>query len=413
MSDKTIPEYIYEKIPDLVSKYKTPLQLYDGDGIKKRVDNFIKTFHNNGINKFKNYFAVKALPNHHILKLLLENEYIGLDCSSICELMIAQKLDISPNNIIYTSNYQSDDDLLFAIKYGVIINIDNETYIDTINDLCFKYNITFPKNIYLRINPDLGNTNTETKSNILGGSESKFGISPDKIIDTYNKALSYGAEYLGMHIMTGSGVLDLTHFKNLVEIFENLIKLCLDNDIIINCINLGGGIGIPYKPDDDQIDINEVSKIISKLLKYTDNISMENGRYITCEYGWLITKINNIKTNDDKIFYGCDACMSNLMRPGMYNAYHHISIFNKKEDLISVNVVGGLCENNDWFAKNRLLPKANKNDLLIIHDTGAHSHSMGFQYNGKLRAPEILYNNDDFKLIRRRETFEDYISTII
>ena len=406
---KKIPEYI--DIKKLINKYSTPLQIYDEKGIRDNtrelIDNFKQKF------TFKQFFAVKALPNPHILKILID-EGCGLDCSSSSELKIAKMLKINSENIIFTSNYTSKEDLKFAMEMGVIINLDDYSLIDKL----YKINNIFPKKIFFRLNPGIGKTDGETESNILGGPNAKFGISPQNIIECYELSKNYGCKEFGIHMMTGSCVMNNKYWKESIKILIDTINNIQNNlNIKINYINIGGGIGIPYKPDESKINIKELVNIIYETFTENNfmvpNLFMENGRYITGPYGWLVTKCLCKKLSFDKIFYGLDACMSNLMRPGMYKSYHHITILDKTKNFKKSNVVGTLCENNDWFANDRLLPDADIDDIFIIHDTGAHSHSMGFQYNGKLRAPEVLINYEKKDLlIRRRENFDDYISTV-
>jgi diaminopimelate decarboxylase len=390
---------------ELIEKYGTPLQIYDGDNIQKNAINFMNIFKEH-IKNFKQFFAVKALPNPHILKLLV-NCGMGLDCSSLSELKLADLIGVSGKNIMFTSNYTSTEDLYEALKRNVIINLDDINLIDDLYNISKK----LPNEIFLRYNPGIGKTDSETNSNILGGPNAKFGMDYETILLAYKKLKDYGVNKIGIHMMTGSNVLDIDYWDQLIDKLFELLSI-----ININSINLGGGIGINYKTG-IPINIQELAqKIGSKIKEYNiniENIYMENGRFITGPYGYLLSRCNNVKILYNKRFYGLDACMANLMRPGMYNSYHYITILNKDSNLMLANVVGTLCENNDWFAKDRLLPLAEKNDIFIIWDTGAHSHSMGFQYNGKLRCPEILIYNNKYSLIRRRETFDDYISTVV
>lgn len=308
---------------------------------------------------------------------------------------------------MFTSNYTSKEDLQFAKDLNCIINLDDVSLID---DLDYK-----PELLCFRLNPGIGKTDSETQSNVLGGAKAKFGISPSKILEGYKKAKDLGVKRFGLHVMTGSNILNIEYWRELVKIIFELINKI---DIEFEFINIGGGLGIPYNENQEKIIIAEFSDALKLFVNtYNTNnkkikIYMENGRYITGPYGWLISKCNVIK-NDIQKFYGLDACMANLMRPGMYGAYHYITVSGKEDNKSKANVVGTLCENNDWFATDRELPEADVGDLFVIHDTGAHSHSMGFQYNGKLRAPEILLKNDDYKLIRRRETIDDYLATVL
>lgn len=398
----------------LINLYDTPLQIYDEYNIKQNAIYFMNTFKKH-VNGFRQFFAVKALPNPHILKILVDLG-MGLDCSSIAELKLAELINVPSHEIMFTSNFTSDIDLKYALKQNVIINLDDYGLIESL------YNIEnrLPTKLFFRFNPGIGKTNSETSSNILGGADAKFGMDRMSIINACTKAISLGTTELGIHMMTGSNILDLNYWDELLEKLFELLNILSKYCVTIQHVNLGGGIGIDYK-NGIPVDIELLAKKISfNVIKYSKqynlqipNIYMENGRFITGPYGYLIARCNCVKTLYGNTFYGLDACMSNLMRTGMYNSYHHISILGKTICEKKANVVGTLCENNDWFAKDRLLPIVNKNNYFVIWDTGAHAHSMGFQYNGKLRAPEVLINKLNFKLIRRRETFENYIDTVV
>jgi diaminopimelate decarboxylase len=399
---------------NIIKEVGTPFHIYDEKLIVDNLNNFLNCM-TDKFKDFRQYFAVKALPNPNILKILLNNGSY-LDCSSLTELKIANLLNVSGEKIMFTSNYTSKEDLEYAINLDAIINLDDITLLDTIKSIG-----KLPSILSFRLNPGIGKTDSETVSNILGGKDAKFGISADDIVKGYSLAKELGIKKFGIHMMTGSNVLDLTYWEQLIEIlFENINKIYKEVNIIFDFINIGGGIGIPYKENDKKVNIEDFSSLLLNKIKTMEDkynikspkLYMENGRYITGPYGWLISKCNVIKESY-ATFYGLDACMSNLMRPGMYGAYHHITILGKDNcEKGKANVVGTLCENNDWFAKDRELPKANVGDIFIIHDCGAHAQSMGFQYNGKLRAPEILYKEGSIQMIRRRETFEDYIGTI-
>jgi diaminopimelate decarboxylase len=408
-----------DEIKNLVESFGTPLQVYDGLLMIENQKKFIKTMTDNFPN-FRQYFAVKALPNPHILNLLIDNGSY-LDCSSIVELEIAKKVGLKGSQIMFTSNYTSKEDLMYAKKLNAIINLDD---ISLINDLASLGDM--PELLCFRLNPGIGKTDSETVSNILGGPNAKFGIPPFQIVEAFKKAKDLGVKKFGLHMMTGSNVLNLNYWDELIKIlFENINKIKNELDIKLDFINIGGGLGIPYKPEQDSIDIEAFSNLLRsyidrelELYKLEEpKLYMENGRFITGPYGWLIAKCNVIKNTYAK-YCGLDASMSNLMRPGMYGSYHHITILGKNEKthpLEKVNVVGTLCENNDWFAKDRDLPSPEVGDLFVIHDTGAHSHSMGFQYNGKLRCAEVMiFNQNTSRLcyIRRKETIDDYLSTI-
>lgn len=414
-SDNRKIPFTQELIEKVVELYETPVQLYDYNGIRQTAKNFMETF-NYYIKNFNQFYAVKALPNPYILQILLD-EGMGLDCSSSSELEIARLLNVPGNKIMFTSNYTSEADLKLAMDMSVIINLDDISLIPKL----FMVSGHMPAKLFLRYNPGIGKTNSETKSNILGGPDAKFGMDSLTIIESIILAKSLGVQEFGIHMMTGSNVLDLDYWDELVDIIFDLTDQIKQITGITICgINLGGGIGINYRTG-KLPDINLLAKKIGENIQKncrarnldSINVYMENGRFITGPHGYLISKCNVVKKLYGQTFYGMDACMSNLMRPGMYGAYHRIDVLGKQDsEHIEANVVGTLCENNDWFAKNRLLPLANPSDLFVIWDTGAHSHSMGFQYNGKLRAPEILINKSDFKKIRDRELFSHYISTI-
>lgn len=402
----------------LVGLYGTPLQLYDGYNMKLNAETFMGIF-KRYIPGFKQFFAVKALPNPSVLKLLVDLG-MGLDCSSLSELKLAEMIGVSGDSVMFTSNYTSTSDLKYALEQNVIINLDDISLISDLYDIKNK----MPSKLFFRFNPGIGRTDSETKSNVLGGPDAKFGMDAETIIQACILAKSLGVQEFGIHMMTGSNVINLNYWEELIDkLFELLDKLNQQN-IPVLYINLGGGIGIDYKTgisvDIENLAIKIGNKIRENCQKYQLTIAevyMENGRFITGPYGYLIAKCNCVKQLYGKTFYGLDACMSNLMRPGMYNSYHHITVLGKdsgkQDEKHEANVVGTLCENNDWFAKDRMLPISKPGDYFVIWDTGAHSHSMGFQYNGKLRAPEVLINQTTFKLIRRRETFDDYIGTVI
>jgi len=404
-----------ERLEALAGKYGTPLQLYDEELIAKNAQDLLKHF-GGEFEGFKQFFAVKALPNPAILKLLL-NQGFGLDCSSTSELFIAKELGVPPEMVMYTSNYTSKKDLGIAFDQGVIMNLDDISLVDAIVEARGKV----PDLISFRLNPGLGRTDSETASNVLGGPDAKFGVPPFQIVDAYRKAKEQGATRFGIHMMTGSCVLNEDYWMETVTVLLDTIgKLNEELGIEFEFINIGGGLGVAYKPDQAQVDLASlVPKLKAKLVEkmpaaFSDKwpkLYMENGRYVTGPYGWLVSRCEAIK-DTFSVYYGLDSCMANLMRPGMYQSYHHITIpaaEARGEETSEANVVGTLCENNDWFAKDRALPKAKVGDLFVIHDTGAHSHSMGFQYNGKLRAPEVLLrgpNRDTEDLIRDAETIE-------
>lgn len=403
-------EYLEKLIKDDKTFY-----LYSKRAIETRGKVLLSVFKSE-FEDFNNYFAVKATPNPHILKIMLDLG-MGLDCSSNSELKLADTLKVPGDKIIFTSNYTSKEDLLLARKMNVMINLDDVSLVDDLRDICFNNKLSFPEYLFFRVNPGIGKTSSETKSNILGGPTAKFGIEPSKLPFVIQQAKLYGMKNFGIHVMTGSNILDEEYFYELTGTITKIIK---EYKLEPTILNLGGGLGIPYHTDQKQINLGKVVDNIKKGLgDLKIKIIMENGRYLTGPAGFLFTQVQVIKESFGKKYLGVHACMSNLMRPGMYGAYHDIINYTKNTEefkdikLEEYQVVGNLCENNDWFGKNRILPKTNVGDILVIFDVGAHGHCMGFQYNGKLRSSEYLMNETGIKQIRRKETFDDYINTIL
>lgn len=402
-----------EKINTLCEKYGTPLQLYDEVLLTDRVNHLNKCF-KKYFPEFVNYFAVKALPNPAILKVLA-NLGNGFDCSSVNEVEAVSRIGISGDRVMYTSNFTSAEDLKFAVDRNVIINLDDISLLENMSNM--------PELISFRLNPGVGRTDSSTVSNVLGGPSAKFGVAKDQIIESYRRAVKKGVTKFGIHMMTGSCVTNKEYWEQTVSILLNTIKDVHEElGIQFEFINIGGGLGIPYRLNEEVAAIADVAKtvsdVFSKFFKVNGDVierpklRMENGRYVTGPIGWLLSKCQAVKRNSYGIYYGLDSCMANLMRPGMYNSYHHITVLGKSSldnevNDEEANVVGTLCENNDWFAKQRKLPKSEIGDIFVIYDTGAHAHSMGFNYNSKLRAPEILIRTDDSSvLIRHGETYD-------
>eukprot|EP00924_Labyrinthula_sp_SR-Ha-C_P013724 augustus_masked-scaffold_5-processed-gene-11.32-mRNA-1 protein AED:0.13 eAED:0.14 QI:0/0/0/1/1/1/3/0/676 len=412
-----------EKDLEAYNHYSRALELADGTDASEVNDAmllFRKAFKMSPL--LAEIYGISPLQWCSACQLLIE-EGFGMDCSSTSELYIADKLGVTPDMVMYTSNFTSKKDLAKAFDQGVILNLDDHTIVDNLVSARGKV----PDLISFRLNPGLGRTDSSTKSNVLGGPSAKFGVAPSDVKLAYSKAIKHGAKRFGIHMMTGSCVLENSYWEQTVDILLRTVKnLKADLDIDFEFINIGGGLGIPYTPDQKEVNLEDaVNRIEAKFIEYLGDVKsawptlyMENGRYITGPYGWLVSTCEAIKDNEFGLYYGLDANMSNLMRPGMYGAYHHISVEkangDEKGELKKSNVVGSLCENNDWFAKDRMLPKARIGDFFVIHDTGAHSHSMGFQYNGKLRAPEVLLlDNGEEVLIRNREQIEDLFSNTI
>lgn len=408
-----------QRLQQLADEYGTPFQLYDEQAIRDNLSKLVGAFRKH-FPTFQNFFAVKALPNPATLQIVLESG-CGLDCSSRAELYIADKLGVDPEHVMYTSNYTSSEDLEAASKQGVIINLDDVTLVESLLNRAGK----LPDVISFRFNPGLGNTDSDTKSNILGGPSAKFGVPEDQIEAAYAKAKAHGVKRFGIHMMTGSCVLGDDYWAETVgRLLAKMAELQQKLGIEFEFVNIGGGIGIPYHPDDEdkRVDYATLAQRIRNVweetleandIKTPPRLLMECGRCVTGPYGWLVSKCEVVKQAYGNKYCGLDACMANLMRPGMYGSYHHITVPGKTGPAKITKVVGTLCENNDWFAggegqKDQSLPSdCGVGDLFVIHDTGAHSHSMGFQYNGKLRAPELLHRCDGtVKLIRSRETIQ-------
>ncbi len=410
MTKKTLP-FTKVQIEKIIRDYPTPFHIYDEKAIRKNAKHLLKTFSwNKG---FREFFAVKACPNPYILKILKE-EGFGADCSSLPELLLAEKVGIVGEKIMFSSNETPAREYQKAVELGAIINLDDITHLQYL-----EKNAGLPGLICFRYNPGplrRGNT-------IIGKpEEAKYGLTKEQLFKGYQIAKEKGVKRFGIHTMVASNELNPAYF---IETAKMLLSLTneISKKLSINFefINIGGGIGIPYKLDQKAVNLETVSKGIKKLFQKSGKINnpklklyMENGRMITGPYGYLVTTALH-KKEIYKNYIGVDACMANLMRPGMYGAYHHITVLGKEKAQKSqtYDVVGSLCENNDKFAIDRKLPKIETGDILVIHDTGAHGFAMGFNYNGKLRSAELLLKPDGKVIkIRRAETVEDYFSTL-
>lgn len=393
-----------EEIHQLLENYPTPFYVYDEVGILNSLKKLQSAF---SWCDFKEYFAVKATPTPYILRILGENN-CGMDCSSLAELYLSEMSGIKGENILFTSNNTPLEEYKKAYELGAIINFDDTGHIDK-----FVKNIGIPNIASIRYTPKEA-FGTEIIGNPIN---SKFGMPFNKMLEGYKKMKELGVNRFGLHAMLVSNTLDENLIaKNTEIIFKAVNDISNVLNIEFEFIDIGGGFGIPYKPDDKELDLRLLSNNIKELYenyfnKFKPKIFTENGRYITGPHGYLITKVLHIKESY-KTYVGVDANMANLMRPGMYGAYHHISVLGKDGNYRNYDVVGSLCENNDKFAIDRELPELEEGDILIIHDAGAHGHSMGFNYNGKLRSAEFIYDGNEFKMIRRAQTLEDYFSTI-
>ncbi|ADQ14648.1 diaminopimelate decarboxylase family protein [Halanaerobium hydrogeniformans] len=407
MKNITIPK---NKIKKIIKEHGTPFHIYDERIIIERLNNLIDSFN---WTDFKEYFAIKANPNPHILKIMKEMN-CGVDAATVSEIKLAEKVGFSGTDIMFTSNLTTLDAYQYAVDRGAIINID---WAADIYEL-FENDI-IPENISFRLNPG------SIENEIMGDSkDSKFGSTAEQIKEAVSFLSKNGIKKLGLHTMVVSNENDPAIFKDYTEmIFDFALELINEFGVEIEFINIGGGIGIPYLPEQN-VDLKAIADSVYQSYKniilaedLKPKIFLESGRYVTGESGYLVTKIIKEKETFKK-YLGLDASMSDLMRPGMYGSYHHITNIDAEErgekETEIYDVVGSLCENNDKFAVNRKLPLSKKNDIIVIHDTGAHGHAMGFNYNGMLKNSEFLYTRDGkVRQIRRNETFEDYTNTII
>ena len=366
------------------------------------------------LNGFKEFFAVKATPNPYILKILKE-EGFGVDCSSYAELEMAEKIGFKSEEIMFSSNDTPSEEFVKAKKLGAIINLDDISHIDFLEKAA-----GIPRLICFRYNPGPARRGNE----IIGNpTEAKYGLTREQMIEAYKIAKKKGAKRFGMHTMIVSNELNEDYFIETAKMmFELAVEVYKKTGIKVEFVNLGGGIGIPYKPEDKPVSYTAIAKgvkedyndIIVRNKLHPIKIFTECGRVITGPYGYLITSVRHIK-HIYKDYLGTDASMTNLMRPGMYGAYHHIAVLGKENAPKNhvYDVTGSLCENNDKFAINRKLPEIEREDILVIHDAGAHGFAMGFNYNGKLRSAELLLREDGSVIqIRRAETVRDYFATL-
>jgi len=401
-----------EQLRMLVLQYSTPFYLYDEGAIRKNAREIKRAF--SILPGFFEHFAVKALPNPFILKIL-KDEGFGADCSSLPELLLSQEAGIRGEEIMFTSNDTPAHEYQEAKKMGAIINVDDYTHIEFLESAA-----GIPEVISCRYNPGpLKGGNA-----IIGKpEEAKYGFTREQLFEGYKKLKEKGARRFALHTMVASNELQIEyHIETARILFELAVELYQKLGIRLEFVNLGGGAGIPYRLDQKPIDYDALAQgiraaydaIIVPAGLDPLGIHLEWGRIITGPYGWLVsTAIHEKHIYRDYI--GLDASMADLMRPGMYGAYHHITVAGKEAARLTetYDVVGSLCENNDKFAVQRKLPKIDMGDLVIIHDAGAHGRAMGFNYNGKLRAGELLLRSDGSVLpIRRRETIEDYFATL-
>lgn len=397
---------------EIIKTYPTPFHIYDERGIRENARTLKKAFAwNKG---FREYFAVKATPNPAILKILKE-EGCGADCSSLTELMMAQAVGFSGDDIMFSSNVTPKEDYLLAAKLRSVINLDDVTHIDFLDELA-----GIPELIGCRFNPG-GHFKLENQIMDSPG-EAKYGFTRKQLSDGFTKLMDKGAKRFGLHAFLASNTTTDGYYPKLARLlFETAVELKKETGAKIVFINLSGGVGIPYKPGQKGSDIMRIGELVRQEFEKVMvpaglgdvAIYTELGRYMLAPFGHLVTTAVHRK-DIHKQYIGVDACAANLMRPAMYGAYHHITVLGKETEPHDhkYDVTGGLCENNDKFAIDRMLPGIDMGDILVIHDTGAHGFAMGYNYNGKLRSAELLLKEDgSVEMIRRAETPQDYFAT--
>ena len=406
------PFVSHEKLAEITAQFPTPFHLYDEKGVRERARALHKAFSWNP--GFKEYFAVKATPNPAILKILKE-EGCGVDCASYVELLMSQKLGFAGQDIMFSSNNTPAEDFQFARDLGATINLD------AYEDVAFlKEAAGIPKVISCRYNPggvfELGTSIMDNPE------EAKFGMTKDQLIQAFKELKELGAEKFGIHALLASNTVSNDYYPELArQLFELAVEVVAETGVELDFINLSGGVGINYQPDGEENDIAVIGQGVRQAYEAIltpaglgqVTIYTELGRFMLAPYGLLVTKVTH-KKQTYRTYLGVDASAVNLLRPAMYGSYHHITNMDRSESETEiVDVVGSLCENNDKFAINRPLPVSQIGDTLVIHDTGAHGFSMGYQYNAKLRSSEILLEEDgNVRMIRRAERPEDYFATL-
>ena len=400
---------LYPIASQLVQHYGTPFHVYDEVGIRQTGEELKQAFSH--LDGFREYYAVKALPNPRILALMADMGF-GFDCSSIAELLLSRQVGARGEDIMFTSNNTNPLEFATALSNGgSILNLDDISLIDKVKD--------FPELVCFRYNPG-----PRRSGNVIIGNpvEAKYGVSFEQIVEAYRQAKKRGASRFGLHTMVASNELDYTYMVETARMVLDVVEMVSKElNITFEFVNIGGGFGIPYRPKQKALDLATMSREIGEIFAafkakhgYAPKMYMESGRFMTGPHGCLLTTAINHK-NIYRNYIGVDACMSSLMRPAMYDAYHHIEVIGKENEPADqvYDIVGSLCENNDKFAVQRHFPRIEEGDILAIHDTGAHGHAMGFQYNARLRPQELLLKADgSVELIRRAESVEDYLATL-
>ena len=410
---RKIPFVTLDEVKEIAKTYPTPFHIYDEKGIRENAKNLKKAFSwNKG---FKEYFAVKATPNPYILDILKE-EGCGTDCSSLTELMMSEACGITGENIMFSSNVTPAEEYVKARELGAIINLDDITHIDFLKECA-----GIPEKISCRYNP--GGVFKVSNDIMDNPGDAKYGMTKAQMFEAFTRLKELGVKEFGIHSFLVSNTVTNDYYPMLAaELFKLATELKEKCDVHISFINLSGGVGIPYRPEQEANDIfvigEGVRKAFEEILVPSGmgdvSIFTELGRFMLAPFGHLVTKAVHEK-HIYKEYIGVDACAANLMRPAMYGAYHHITVLGKEDDKaeFKYDVTGSLCENNDKFAIDRMLPKIDMGDFLVIHDTGAHGFAMGYNYNGRLRSAELLKTeNGEVKLIRRAETPADYFATL-
>lgn len=410
---KKVPFVTKEQVEKLAEKYPTPFYVYDEKGIRETVRSINKAFAwNKG---FKEYFAVKATPLPGILKIMKE-EGCGTDCSSYPELVLSDVCGIKGHDIMFSSNDTPVKDMQEAYKLGAIINLDDFTMIDFLEQVA-----AIPETICCRFNPGgvfaLGNDIMDNPG------DAKYGMTRDQLRDAFKILKAKGVKHFGIHAFLSSNTVTNEYYPELArQLFQLAVDMKQETGVAVEFINLSGGVGIAYRPEQTPNDIAVIGEGVRKVYEEVlapagmGNVALftEMGRFVTGPYGALVTKVLHFK-HTYKEYVGVDACAANLMRPAMYGAYHHITVLGKENEPCdhTYDITGGLCENNDKFAIDRKLPKIDKGDYLFIHDAGAHGSSMGYNYNAKLWCAELLLKEDgSVELLRRAETEKDYFATL-
>jgi diaminopimelate decarboxylase len=400
---------LYPILDTVAAHFGTPFHIYDEVGIRDTAASLKRAFA--AVDGFREYFAVKALPNPRILAVMRDMGF-GFDCSSAPEVILSRRIGARGEDIMFTSNNTFTEEFELALgDNGCILNLDDISLVAKVPE--------FPELICFRYNPGPRRTGNAIIGNPV---EAKYGLAHDQVVEAYRRAMSRGAKRFGIHTMVVSNERNYRFMVQTVAmLFELIAWVSRELGIRFEFMNMGGGLGIPYRPTDEPLDLTALGAEVTALFRqfqekqgYAPRLYMESGRYMTGPHGALVVSAINRK-DIYRTYIGVDACMSALMRPGMYGAYHHVTVPGKlgQPPAGAVDVVGSLCENNDKFAIQRELPPIADGDILVIHDTGAHGHAMGFNYNGRLRPKELLLRRDGaVELIRRAETLEDHLATL-